>query len=120
MKANEQARLKSKVLEQLTLSPIVEAACRKAGLPRATFYRWCEDDDIFAENVVLAKAQGRDRVNDMAESQIMKGIQSGEFRYVKFWLDHNSSRYIKKKPAKRPFKFFGIRLGPSTDEWEDS
>ena len=117
MTENSRKNLKDKVVKELTENPIVEAACRKSGLPRATYYRWLEDDDEFYHSAELAQAQGRDRVNDMAESEILKGIGRGDFRFVKYWLSHNHRRYVQKLPAKRPFREFLRRLPPGNDTW---
>lgn len=97
-------KLKTRVVDELRINPVVEAACRKSGLPRATFYRWLEDDDSFYSDVELAQAQGRERVNDMAESEVMKGIGRGDFRYVKYWLEHNSRRYVQKQHPVQPHR----------------
>lgn len=119
MAEKNRAYQKAKILEELALNPIVEAACRKAKLPRSTFYLWCTEDEVFEDAVVFAKAKGRDRINDMAESQLIKGIGNGEFRHIKYWLDHNQARYISKRTAKRPFKFLRMKLGINNDEdWE--
>ena len=40
-------KIKELVLDQLRKSPIVEAACQKAGITRTTFYRWKKDDPDF-------------------------------------------------------------------------
>lgn len=104
MTESKQQRIKQRILEEFVLNPLVEPACRKAGISRATYYRWLEADTDFYDDVEMAQAQGRDRVNDMAESALMKGIRAEDFRSVKYWLDHNHRRYIKKRPAKRPFK----------------
>ena len=103
MTEKAQEKLKAKVLAELAVNPIVEQACKRAGLSRATYYRWLEDEE-FGDATELAIAQGRDRVNDMAESQVLKGISKGDFKYVRYWLDHNHRRYITKTKAKRPFK----------------
>jgi len=116
MTEKAQEKLKAKVLAELAVNPIVEQACKRAGLSRATYYRWLEDED-FGEATELAIAQGRDRVNDMAESQILKGIGDNEFRYVKYWLDHNHRRYIVKVPARRPFKRITSFFKLDDGEW---
>lgn len=104
MTERQKERLKDKVLEELAKAPIVEAACRKAGLPRATFYRWQAESEEFEDAAHIAIAQGRERVNDMAESVVIKGIKEENPKYVLFWLMHNHRRYVKRRLARTPYK----------------
>lgn len=97
-------KLKERIIIELGTTPIIEAACRKAGIARATYYRWLEEDDTFYSDAELAQAQGRERVSDMAESEIMKGIGRGDFRYVKYWLGHNNERYVRKQQPAKPYR----------------
>ncbi len=113
----QREKLKAKVLEELTRTPIVEAACRKAGLPRATFYRWVSETAEFEDDVNVAQAQGRERVNDMAESVVIKGIKEENQKYVFFWLQQNHRNYVKKKPVKAPFRRMFSRWGSPEDDY---
>lgn len=97
-------KLKVKILEELAKTPIVEAACRNVGLSRATFYRWVSETEEFEDAVNVAQAQGRERVNDMAESVVINGIKEENQKYVFFWLQHNHRNYIKRKKVTAPFK----------------
>jgi len=110
---------KKKLLEVLANNPNVEFACKQAGIGRATYYRWREESEEFEEAADLAKAQGRDRINDLAESKLVTGINNGEFRFIKYWLDHNHHRYIHKKRVNLPFRRPIMRhrfLSPFYDE----
>ena len=98
------AKLKDKILEELRHNPIVEPACLKVGLARSTFYRWQGESSTFELEVDIARAQGRERVNDMAESVVFKGIKAEDQRYVLFWLKHNHRNYVEKKTLKPPFE----------------
>ena len=102
MTALQQAKLKSKVLEELATNPIVEAACRKVSLPRSTYYRWRQADEEFAREVDKALENGRDRINDMAESQLIKRIGGGDLPTIKFWLMNNRSDTAQRKQLRRP------------------
>lgn len=116
MTDRQKQRLKSRVLEELANSPIVESACRKVGLPRATYYRWLSEDAGFEDEAHIAIAQGRERVNDVAESVVIKGIKEENPKYVFFWLQHNHRRYVKRRKVKRPF----LRLFPKSWDSGDS
>lgn len=105
MKAQQQKNLKKKLIEELAANHIVESACKKVGVSRATYYRWLSDDPNFDEAADEARAQGKERVNDLAESVVIKGIKAEDFRYVNLWLKHNHPHYVSKgRRLKRPFR----------------
>jgi len=65
---SRQDREKQILLEQLKRTPIVEFACQKVGIARATYYRWRQDDERFRKDADTALQEGVLLVNDMAES----------------------------------------------------
>ena len=73
---DRQTREKSLLIEQLKKIPIVQVACEKVGVGRATFYRWRKDDEDFSEKINQAISEGNALVNDMAESQLMSAIKN--------------------------------------------
>lgn len=87
---------KKRLLEQLQRTPIVEAACKKIGLSRATYYRWRKDDEDFAaacdETIELSVG----RINDLAESQLINAIKEQNMSAITFWLKHHHSGYRNK------------------------
>jgi predicted DNA binding protein len=91
-KAREQASL----LEQLRKVPIVSIACEKAGVGRATYYRWKKEDEEFAKAADEATAEGTFLVNDMAESQLLTAIRDGNLGAVMYWLKHRNANYNTK------------------------
>ena len=62
---------KENLLETLSKYPIIQVACEKSGISRATYYRWCDEDDVFFEKAQTQLQKGKDLVNDMAESNII-------------------------------------------------
>ena len=84
---------KKKLLERLRKTPIVEAACKQIGLPRATYYRWRKDDESFAEACDEAIEQSAHVVNDLAESQLIAGIKNQNMTAIMFWLKHHHGTY---------------------------
>lgn len=84
---------KKKLLERLRKTPIVEAACKQIGLPRATYYRWRKDDELFAEACDEAIEQSAHVVNDLAESQLIAGIKNQNMTAIMFWLKHHHGAY---------------------------
>lgn len=89
MKTDKQRKL---LLDQLRKTPIVQVACQKLDIHRATFYRWREDP-AFAEEADRAIAEGAMLINDMAESQLINAIQEKNLSAIQFWLKHHHARY---------------------------
>lgn len=87
---------KKKLLERLSKTPIVEVACKQAGVPRSTYYRWRKDDGAFAEACDEAIAHSSDLINDMAESQLISAIKEKNMTAIMYWLRHHHPAYIAK------------------------
>lgn len=70
---------------------VVTVACKKAGIPRSTYYKWLKEDEMFSmavqeiENVAL----------DFAESQLHKQISENSTAATIF--------YLKTKGKKRGY-----------------
>lgn len=92
MKTNQKAEL----IKQLKKTPIVEVACKKLGIGRATYYRWKKDDSKFAEEAEFALDEGSQLVNDMAESQLINAIKEGNMTGIIFWLKNHHKQYSPK------------------------
>ena len=90
-------RVKSKFLEALEKTPIIQHACEMCGISRNTFYRWMQEDSEFNFQVSERLGIGVDRVNDYAESNVLNGIREGDPGMTKYWL---SARH---KAYRRPF-----------------
>jgi len=88
-----QSEQKSELLELLKKVPIVQVACEKLGIGRATYYRWHKDDAIFAEQADEAIQRGKHFINDMAESQLISEIKEKNMTAIIFWLKHNHPTY---------------------------
>ncbi len=84
---------KKALLAKLRVTPIVEVACKQAGVPRSTFYRWCKDDSEFADACDDAIDQSAGMINDMAESQLINAIKEKNMTAIMFWLKHHHRVY---------------------------
>ncbi len=84
---------KTKVLEQLRKTPLVQVACQRAGIGRATYYRWLKADEAFAEAAFEAIDQGTSLVTDIAESQLINAIKDQNMTAIIFWLKHHHAAY---------------------------
>ncbi len=62
----KQQKMKENLIEHLNKNPIVQLACERVGLGRATFYRWKKEDEQFAEAVDSALNDGASLVSDLA------------------------------------------------------
>lgn len=91
-----QSKNKEQLLEILKKTPIVQIACEKAGIGRATYYRWRKEDAEFTQQADQALLDGSLLVNDMAESQLMSAIKDKNMTAIIFWLKHHHPAYLTK------------------------
>ena len=87
---------KRRLVEQLEKTPIVQVACEKAWVGRATYYRWMKDDKEFAQQAKTAHHRGILLMNDYAESQLLKSVKDGNMTAIIFWLKSRHSAYWSK------------------------
>lgn len=84
------------LLEHLERTPIVQIACEKSGTGRSTYYRWIQSDIAFAKKAKKALQRWVFLMNDMAESQLLKGMKDGNMTAIIFWLKSRHSVYWNK------------------------
>lgn len=89
-------RHKKDLIEQLKITPVIEVACKKIGIGRATFYRWRKSDPSFADKAEVALNEGSQVINDMAESQLITAIKDGNLTGIIFWLKNHHKQYSPK------------------------
>ncbi len=87
---------KEVLLEHLRTFPVVEVACKKGGISRATFYRWCSDDENFKTDVENAKVDGVENINDMSETQLIALIRDKKYQAIALWLKNNHKRFMSE------------------------
>ncbi len=84
--------MKARLLEELgKTNGIVAYACKQAGVSRVTFYKYCNDDPEFkeqVENIVELQI-------DIAEAALIKKIGKGDIAAIIF--------YLKTKGKKRGY-----------------
>ena len=87
---------KESILKSLEQSlGVVTVACKKADVPRSTFYKWLKEDEDFAEQV-------KDIENialDFAESQLHKQISDNSTAATIFYLKTKGKKrgYIERQ-----------------------
>src|SRR5258708_1612843 len=87
---------KELLIEQLKKIPIIQVACEKIGVGRATFYRWRKQDSEFSKATDEAISTGELLVNDMAESQLLSAIKDKNLTAIIFWLKHHHAKYATR------------------------
>lgn len=86
---------KQKLLKALEESHgVVTNACRKAGISRAQYYRYLQQDEKFASNVDDIQEQAVDFVESQLFKQIKEGNITGQIFYLKTKGKHRG--YIEK------------------------
>ncbi len=91
-----QKKEKALLLEQLVKTPIIQLACEKSGVGRATYYRWRKEDLKFAVQADEALDISVSLMNDMAESQLLSAIKDKNMTAIIFWLKHRHKEYSTK------------------------
>lgn len=92
----KQSKKKELILEHLRKAPIVQLAVERAGVGRATFYRWRKEDKTFAESVEEALVSGASIINDLAESKLIAAIKEGNLTGIIYWLKHRHPAYATR------------------------
>ncbi len=93
---NRQEEEKKKTLEYLEKMPIVQIACERASISRATYYRWRNDDKEFKKLADRAIREGELFINDLSESQVITLIKDKSWSAISFWLRHHHPKYADK------------------------
>lgn len=87
---------KQKVLENLKQVPIISVACQKLGIGRSSFYRWKIEDKLFSKEADKALNEGKQLINDLAESQLINSIKDQNMTGIIWWLRNNHPAYTNK------------------------
>jgi len=88
---------KERLLGHLKAVPIIEVACKKSNIARATYYRWRNEDKDFQRMADDALDEGIKLISDITESQLISLIKEKKFQAVQFWLRHNHPRFLLKE-----------------------
>ncbi len=93
MKSN---KIKNLLVEQLKKTPIIQVACEKTGIARASFYRWKQQDKEFAKAADAAIAEGEMLITDLSELQLINLIRDKNFPAINLWLKAHHEKYGNK------------------------
>jgi len=110
------AENKTKLIDQLKKTPIVQIACEKVGIARASYYRWYKEDEAFAEKANGALSSGKQIISDLAESQLIKAIRDGNMTAIIYWLKHQHPEYKTRVELTGKLENIGKKLTPEQEE----
>lgn len=91
-----QAKEKKTIIEQLRKTPIIQIACERASVSRATFYRWRDQDKEFEKAIKEALTEGEIFINELSESQLISLIKEKNWSAISFWLRNHDPRYTQR------------------------
>ncbi len=112
----KQEKIKEKLIEELREMPVIQFACKKAGIGRATYYRWRSEDMEFAKKAETAITEGEELINDMSETQLISLIRDKNFQSLKLWLQHHHPKYSNKIELKATFQTPQDELTPEQEK----
>ena len=113
IRKNQQMNL---LIEQLKKTPIIQIACEKVGVSRATYYRWCKSNKKFQQGADQALEDGKKLINDMAESQLIAGIKNQNMTAIIYWLKHNHASYKNTLELSGSIKSDNTKLTPQQEK----
>ena len=93
---NRQNEQKLTLIETLKEMPIVQVACKKAGVSRGTYYRWRAEDENFLQESNEAMKEGAELICDMSESQLIQLIREKKLPAIALWLKHHHPKYTER------------------------
>ncbi|MDP3729881.1 MAG: phBC6A51 family helix-turn-helix protein [bacterium] len=100
---------KQAIIEALKEMPIARVACKRAGISRATYYRWRNEDKNFLQQCYEAISIGIEAINEMSDSQLISLIGEKSLQAIKWWQQHNHERYgAKARPNPAATVFEGL------------
>ena len=62
---------------------VVTVACKKADIPRSTYYKWLKEDEVFAKQVMDIENVALDFAESQLHTQIGNGNTSATIFYLK-------------------------------------
>jgi len=89
-------KTKKILIGQLKKTPIVQMACERVGIGRASYYRWRKEDGEFKKATDEAILEGEMLITDMSESQLISLIRDRNFSAIQLWLRHHHPKYTNK------------------------
>jgi hypothetical protein len=99
---------KQRFLERLSETPLISIAAKRAGIAKATIYRWLDKNLDFNHKVNEVLEKGCEDLCDRIESVLIKKALGGEQWAVKMYLENNRNKYYRPKVPLNTHKFDNI------------
>lgn len=112
--------LTDKIIKMLEEVPNIRHVCKKFGLNRSTYYEWMIQYPDFRKRASAALYLGREDICDLAEGNIVRGVMEGSKADGKWFLRHNSERYMSKTQAESYYKYMYNEVRFAIDENKDA
>jgi len=93
MKTKKEKQL---LVEQLKKMPIVQIACDRSSISRASYYRLRKEDREFKKITDEAIIEGETLITDLSESQLISLIRDKNFPAIQLWLKSHHPKYTNK------------------------
>lgn len=87
----------NKIAEELKKTPIVQIACQRTGIGRATYYRWYKENPEFRKTADEAVMEGEELFNDLGEHQLMILMKDKHWPAIRYWLDKRHPKFNTTK-----------------------
>lgn len=94
--SDRQEKQKRLLIEELEKNPVIQIACQRIGIGRATYYRWRQEDAKFTKEADKALLEGNNLISDMAISKLITAIKEQNLGAIKFWLMNHHPDYANK------------------------
>jgi len=107
---------KQQLIDELRKTPIIQVACQKVSISRATYYRLRKQDTQFAKLADEALSEGRVIVNELGEAQTISLMKERDMQAIRFWLSHNDPRYSNKLEIKGLIYHASDKLTPEQEK----
>src|SRR3989344_7269002 len=104
------------LIDNLRKIPIVQVACEKTGVSRATLYRWHKSNQTFAKLADDAINESVEIVNDMAEAKLVSSIRDGNMTAIVYWLKHRHKAYSNRVEVLGTLSHLGCEI---SDEYKE-
>lgn len=95
------AKQKELIVETLRDTGNIEAACRKVGISRNTYYVWTRSDDRFRKESEEALVVGTETVCDTLESRLVARANSGDLGALKYFLGNKHPHYSIRASSRK-------------------
>lgn len=93
--STERDMMQMRFIEVASKELSVSQCCELSGVSRSTFYRWKAEDAFFRSEYKKAREKCIGTINDIAEGSLIAKVKEGDFRVVKYWLEHHHKDYNK-------------------------